>query len=47
MCTVHAGSSAKEIPPMTTPRPAKARSEGQWALGKREPLNPTEELKKP
>jgi sulfite reductase (ferredoxin) len=31
---------------MTTPRPAKARSEGQWALGEREPLNPTEELKK-
>jgi sulfite reductase (ferredoxin) len=31
---------------MTTPRPAKARSEGQWALGEREPLNPSEELKK-
>jgi sulfite reductase (ferredoxin) len=31
---------------MTTPRPAKTRSEGQWALGEREPLNPTEELKK-
>ncbi|HZE14811.1 MAG TPA: nitrite/sulfite reductase [Mycobacterium sp.] len=31
---------------MTTTRPAKGRSEGQWALGEREPLNPTEELKK-
>ncbi|HYB37695.1 MAG TPA: nitrite/sulfite reductase [Mycobacterium sp.] len=31
---------------MTTPHPAKARSEGQWALGERDPLNPTEELKK-
>ncbi|GFG75355.1 nitrite/sulfite reductase [Mycobacterium botniense] len=31
---------------MTTARPTKTRSEGQWALGEREPLNPTEELKK-
>ncbi|OBI43562.1 sulfite reductase [Mycobacterium kyorinense] len=30
---------------MTTPRPAKGRSEGQWALGEREPLNPNEQLK--
>jgi sulfite reductase (ferredoxin) len=30
---------------MTSPRPAKGRSEGQWALGEREPLNPTEQLK--
>ncbi|GBG39903.1 nitrite/sulfite reductase [Mycobacterium montefiorense] len=31
---------------MTTARPAKApRSEGQWALGDREPLNPNEEFK--
>lgn len=34
---------------MTTARPAapdkKARSEGQWALGNREPLNPNEEMK--
>jgi sulfite reductase (ferredoxin) len=30
---------------MTTPRPAKARSEGQWALGDREPLNPNEQMK--
>ncbi|CQD17271.1 ferredoxin-dependent nitrite reductase [Mycobacterium lentiflavum] len=31
---------------MTTARPAKApRSEGQWALGEREPLNPNEEFK--
>ncbi|KDP00749.1 sulfite reductase [Mycobacterium avium subsp. hominissuis 3388] len=31
--------------PMTTARPAKARNEGQWALGNREPLNPNEEMK--
>lgn len=31
---------------MTTARPAKARNEGQWALGHREPLNANEELKK-
>jgi sulfite reductase (ferredoxin) len=30
---------------MTTARPPKARSEGQWALGDREPLNPNEEMK--
>lgn len=30
---------------MTTARPAKARNEGQWALGHREPLNANEELK--
>ena len=30
---------------MTTARPAKARNEGQWALGDREPLNPNEEFK--
>ncbi|SPM41814.1 Sulfite reductase, beta subunit (hemoprotein) [Mycobacterium numidiamassiliense] len=30
---------------MTTARPAKTRSEGQWALGDREPLNPNEEFK--
>jgi sulfite reductase (ferredoxin) len=30
---------------MTTIRPAKARSEGQWALGDREPLNANEEMK--
>ncbi|HEY1441011.1 MAG TPA: nitrite/sulfite reductase [Mycobacterium sp.] len=30
---------------MTTARPAKARSEGQWALGDREPLNPNEQMK--
>jgi len=30
---------------MTTARPAKARSEGQWALGDREPLNPNEVFK--
>lgn len=31
---------------MTTARPARARNEGQWALGHREPLNANEELKK-
>ena len=31
---------------MTSPRPTKGRSEGQWALGYREPLNPNEQLKK-
>ncbi|BCO35371.1 sulfite reductase [Mycobacterium heckeshornense] len=30
---------------MTRPRPAKIRSEGQWALGEREPLNDTERIK--
>jgi sulfite reductase (ferredoxin) len=30
---------------MTSPRPARSRSEGQWALGEREPLNATEQLK--
>jgi sulfite reductase (ferredoxin) len=30
---------------MTTARPAKTRSEGQWALGEREPLNDTERMK--
>jgi sulfite reductase (ferredoxin) len=30
---------------MTTARPAKARNEGQWALGNREPLNPNEAFK--
>jgi sulfite reductase (ferredoxin) len=48
-CAVHAGSSAKENPRMTTPPPgpprSKGRSEGQWALGYREPLNATEQLK--
>ncbi len=30
---------------MSTPRPVKTRSEGQWALGEREPLNDTEQIK--
>ncbi|HZE14724.1 MAG TPA: nitrite/sulfite reductase, partial [Mycobacterium sp.] len=30
---------------MCTARPAKTRSEGQWALGEREPLNDTEQIK--
>ena len=30
---------------MTTARPAKTRSEGQWALGEREPLNDNERMK--
>lgn len=31
---------------MTTTRPVRPRSEGQWALGDREPLNANEEMKK-
>ena len=31
---------------MTSPRPAKGRSEGQWALGERDPLNPNEQFKR-
>ena len=30
---------------MTIARPAKTRSEGQWALGDREPLNDAEQIK--
>jgi sulfite reductase (ferredoxin) len=30
---------------MSTPRPAKTRSEGQWALGEHEPLNDNEKFK--
>src|SRR6185312_12599639 len=41
---------AKENSRMTTARPAgarnKARDEGQWALGSRDPLNANEEMKK-
>src|ERR1700761_8913074 len=44
-CAVPAGDFRKRRPPMTTARPAKARNEGQWALGDREPLNPNEEMK--
>ncbi|MFE3290448.1 nitrite/sulfite reductase [Rhodococcus sp. NPDC059234] len=32
--------------PARTPRPAKRRAEGQWALGYREPLNANEQAKK-
>jgi len=32
--------------PRATARPRKARGEGQWALGHREPLNPNERFKK-
>jgi sulfite reductase (ferredoxin) len=35
----------KEKGSMSTPRPAKTRSEGQWALGEREPLNDNEKFK--
>jgi sulfite reductase (ferredoxin) len=34
------------IPAGPTARPKKARGEGQWALGHREPLNPNERFKK-
>ena len=33
-------------PATPTARPRKARGEGQWALGHREPLNPNERSKK-
>src|SRR3712207_9532141 len=32
--------------PVRAERPRKARGEGQWALGHREPLNPNERIKK-
>src|SRR5580765_3453739 len=32
--------------PRSTPRPAKRKGEGQWALGYREPLNANEQFKK-
>jgi sulfite reductase (ferredoxin) len=38
-----APSSTPQTP---TARPRKARGEGQWALGHREPLNPNERIKK-
>src|SRR5689334_24365042 len=38
-----APSSTPDTP---TARPRKARGEGQWALGHREPLNPNERSKK-
>ena len=39
---------ALDSTPATKPaaRPRKARGEGQWALGHREPLNPNERFKK-
>jgi sulfite reductase (ferredoxin) len=37
---------ALESTPRATARPRKARGEGQWALGHREPLNPNERIKK-
>jgi sulfite reductase (ferredoxin) len=37
---------ALDSTPRTAPRPRKARGEGQWALGHREPLNPNERTKK-
>jgi sulfite reductase (ferredoxin) len=39
---------ALDSTPITRPaaRPRKARGEGQWALGHREPLNPNERMKK-
>ena len=38
--------TASPVPRARSPRPAKRRSEGQWALGYREPLNPNEQNKK-
>jgi sulfite reductase (ferredoxin) len=37
---------ALDSTPRPTARPRKARGEGQWALGHREPLNPNERTKK-
>jgi sulfite reductase (ferredoxin) len=37
---------ALDSTPRTPARPRKARGEGQWALGHREPLNPNERTKK-
>ncbi|MEV0948425.1 nitrite/sulfite reductase [Rhodococcus sp. NPDC049939] len=42
-------AAAEKAPAPTrtrTPRPAKRRAEGQWALGYREPLNANEQVKK-
>jgi sulfite reductase (ferredoxin) len=44
-CAGRAGEIFEGEIPMTTARPAKARNEGQWALGNREPLNPNEAFK--
>jgi sulfite reductase (ferredoxin) len=48
MCTEQAGNVREgehHMTHMTTARPAKTRDEGQWALGDREPLNDTEQIK--
>jgi sulfite reductase (ferredoxin) len=42
---IQAGNVGEGERNMTTARPAKTRSEGQWALGDREPLNDTEQIK--
>jgi sulfite reductase (ferredoxin) len=39
-------STQQGLSPRQTARPRKARGEGQWALGHREPLNPNERIKK-
>jgi sulfite reductase (ferredoxin) len=39
-------STQQGLPARQTARPRKARGEGQWALGHREPLNPNERIKK-
>lgn len=41
-----AASASKPERPARKSRPAKRRSEGQWKLGYREPLNPNEQVKK-
>lgn len=42
-----AGTAAQSAPARSrTPKPTKRRSEGQWALGYREPLNANEQAKK-
>ncbi|MBY6349714.1 nitrite/sulfite reductase [Rhodococcoides corynebacterioides] len=46
MTTPETAPPAPSAPRARSPRPAKRRSEGQWALGYREPLNPNEQNKK-
>ncbi|WP_182357636.1 nitrite/sulfite reductase [Tomitella gaofuii] len=44
--TAVSGTSGSAAPQAKRPRPKKTRSEGQWAKGYREPLNPVERFKR-
>ncbi|MGH2820159.1 MAG: nitrite/sulfite reductase, partial [Actinomycetota bacterium] len=46
MCESCGCLEATTTPPRSTPARSPARAEGQWALGYREPLNPTEAAKR-